>query len=79
LNPSRANYASFEGYLTARILIDALHNSGVSPTRATLYKALEAMQNADIGGFSVNFSPTRRSGSSYINLSVFGINGRILQ
>ncbi|EGF31745.1 putative LEU/ILE/VAL-binding signal peptide protein [Oxalobacteraceae bacterium IMCC9480] len=79
LSRARANYASFEGYLTARILADALLNSGTRPTRETLYKALEAMRDVDVGGFIVNFSPTQRSGSSYINLSVFGVNGRILQ
>ncbi len=79
LSRARVNFASLEGYLAARVLIEGLKQSGKTPTRAALLRALESMKNADVGGFAVNFSTPQHTGSQYVELSVFGSGGRILQ
>ncbi len=79
LSRARVNFASLEGYLTARVLIEGLKQTGKTPTRAALFKALESMKNVEVGGFMVNFSTPQHTGSSYVDLSVFGAGGRILQ
>lgn len=79
LNKARVNFASLEGYLTARVVLEALKLSGRAPTRAALVSALESMKNLDVGGFLVDFSTPQHRGSRYVELSVFGAGGRIFQ
>jgi len=62
-------FSSLEGYLAARLLVMALVKAGPEPTRERLIRALETMGKVDLGGFRVNFSPSRRSGSDFVELS----------
>ncbi|WP_394755102.1 ABC transporter substrate-binding protein [Rhodoferax sp.] len=62
------NYALFEGWLNAAVCTTALANAGKNPTRASFRKALESvdMQNS---GMRVRFSPRRRDGSTFVELT----------
>ncbi|MFC5474265.1 ABC transporter substrate-binding protein [Paraherbaspirillum soli] len=79
----RANLAGFtgnqlEGYLNAKVLVEALHRAGKNLTREGLVQALESMSAYDAGGFSVKFSKTNHAASSSIDLVVVGKSGRII-
>jgi ABC-type branched-subunit amino acid transport system substrate-binding protein len=69
-----ANYTSFEGYIAARVLVEALHRAGRNLSRERLVKALESMRDFDLGGYEVSFSPTKRDGSRFVDIGV--INSR---
>jgi branched-chain amino acid transport system substrate-binding protein len=73
----KPSHAAFQGYLSARIVIDALQRAGKSLTRERLVNTLESMA-VDYGGFKVEFSPSDRHGSDFIELSIVGKNGKIL-
>lgn len=73
----KPSHAAFQGYLSARILIDALQRTGKSLTRERLVSTLENMA-VDYGGFKVEFSPADRHGSDFIELSIVGKGGKIL-
>lgn len=49
------SYASFESFLGAKVVVEALRRAGAAPTRARVLKALESMGNHDLGGVFVNF------------------------
>jgi branched-chain amino acid transport system substrate-binding protein len=80
IDPARANFASLEGYIVARVLIEGLKRSGAKePTRRDLVRGLEAINPFDLGGFALDFSGGKREGSRFVDLSLIGADGRIRQ
>lgn len=60
------NYTSFEEFLGAKVLVEALRRAGPNPTRVKVVKALESMDSYDTGGITVGFSPSNRIGSGRV-------------
>lgn len=73
------NYTSFEEFVGAKVLVEALRRAGPNPTRAKVVKALESMNSYDTGGVIVNFSPNNRIGSRYVEVTVIGSTGKLLK
>jgi branched-chain amino acid transport system substrate-binding protein len=71
------SYYGLEGYLNARLVVEALQRAGPSPTRVGFIAALRKAP-FDLGGFHVTFVPGSNSGSKYVEISVIGSGGRIL-
>ena len=76
---AEVNYTSFEQFLGAKVLVEALRRSGPAPTRAKVVKALESLRSFDLGGITVGYSPTNRVGSRYVEVTVIGANGRLMK
>ena len=64
-------YSSLEGYVNARILIEALRRSGRSPSREKLIDAMHSMRPYDLGGFEVRYGPNDHSGTDFVELTYF--------
>lgn len=79
LDAARANFASLEGYIAARVVAEGLRRAGRDPTRKDLVRGLESMQRVDLGGFVVDFAPQQHEGSRFVDLSLIGADGRIRQ
>lgn len=79
IDPVRANFASLEGYIVARIVGEGLRRAGKDPQRKDLVRGLESLRRADVGGFMVDFGPGQREGSRFVDLSLIGSDGRIRQ
>lgn len=75
--PAPASYYGLEGYLNAKLVVAALERAGPSPTREKLIAALRSGP-FNLDGYRVNFAPGSNSGSNYVEISVVGANGRIL-
>ncbi len=73
------NYTSFEQFLGAKVLVEALNRAGPKPTRSKVVQALETMGNFDLGGITVNYSPTNHVGSRYVEVTVIGSTGKLLK
>ena len=73
------NYTSFEEFLGAKVLVEALRRAGANPTRAKVVKALEGMGSFDLGGIKMGFSPESRVGSHYVEVTVIGSTGKLLK
>lgn len=73
------SFTSLEGFIAARILVEGLKRAGKDLTREKLISALEGMNNVDLGGFQVAFSPKNHSASSYVDLTMIGKNGQFLR
>ncbi|MDM0112581.1 ABC transporter substrate-binding protein [Variovorax sp. J22R133] len=73
------NYTSFEEFLGAKVLVEALRRAGPAPTRTKVVKALESMSNFDLGGVFVSYSPANRVGSQYVEVTVIGASGKLLK
>jgi len=73
------NFSSLEGFIGAKVLVEALKRAGKDPTRAKFIAAMESMSNYEIGGFSVRFSPENHNGSHYVDLSMIGRDGKFIR
>jgi ABC-type branched-subunit amino acid transport system substrate-binding protein len=63
-------FGSLEGYLDAKIVVQAMHNAGPTLTRAALTQALDSMTQVDFGGVTVSFSPTDHQGLDAVYLTI---------
>lgn len=69
------NYVALEGFINARVLVDALKNAGPDLTRSKLIDTLEKMKNVDIGlGKKLNYGKFDHSGLTgvYYSRLAFG-------
>lgn len=73
------SYTSFEEFLGAKVLVEGLRRAGPNPTRSRLIQALETLNNFDLGGTRVSFSPANRVGSRYVEVTVIGASGKLLR
>ncbi len=64
-------YSSFEGYVNARILIEALRRAGRNATREKLAEAMHSMRPYDLGGFEVRYGPNDHNGTDFVELTYF--------
>jgi branched-chain amino acid transport system substrate-binding protein len=71
------DYASFEGYIAARVLAEGLQRAGAKLTREGLLEALRTMKVYDAGGMVFEFSPVNHHGSRLVELTMIGKDGRI--
>ncbi|MEP7156601.1 MAG: ABC transporter substrate-binding protein [Betaproteobacteria bacterium] len=72
---ANASFASLEGYIGARVLVEGLKKAGKAPTRESLTDALEKLGTVDLSGFKVKFGPGNHNGSSLVELTVLGAQG----
>ena len=73
------NYTSFEEFVGAKVLVEALRRAGPTLTRAKVVKALESMNSFDTGGIAVGYSPGNRIGSHFVEVTVIGGTGKLLK
>jgi branched-chain amino acid transport system substrate-binding protein len=73
------NFSSLEGFIVGKVMVEGLKRAGKDLTREKLITALEGMNNVDLGGFIVGFSPTNHSGSKFVDLTMIGRQGRFVK
>lgn len=72
-----ANYSSMEGFVAAKVFVEALRRAGRNATSEDFLNALETMQNHNLGGFVVDFSPRKHEGSKFVELTLLDATGRV--
>ncbi len=70
-----ASFASLEGYIAAKVLVEGIKRSGKVLTRETLVDGLEKIGTMDLGGFKISYSGIDHTGSNYVDLTVIGAGG----
>jgi ABC-type branched-subunit amino acid transport system substrate-binding protein len=73
------NFSALEGFLCAKVMVEGLRRAGKSPTREGLVEALEKMNDVDLGGFYISYSPTNRAGSKFVDLTIISRDGKFLR
>lgn len=79
LGPKDYSYGSLEGFIVAKVAVEALRRAGKDLSREKYLAALEGMQNYDLGGYMIGYGPASRSGSSYVDLTIIGRDGQFLR
>jgi ABC-type branched-subunit amino acid transport system substrate-binding protein len=70
------SFVSLEGYISAKVFIEALRRAGKEPTRAKLVAAAESMRPLRLGGFELSYSPQDHSGSHFVDINIISTDGR---
>ena len=72
---NNVSFASLEGYIGAKVLVEGIKKAGKTPTRESLVDALDKAGTIDLSGFKVKFSPTNHNGSTLVEATVIGAQG----
>lgn len=72
-----ANYSSIEGFVAAKVFVEAIRRAGRSQSREAFITAIQSLQNYQLGGFAVNFGPGQHTASKYVDLTVLTDDGRV--
>jgi branched-chain amino acid transport system substrate-binding protein len=73
------DYDHFFGYLNMRTLLAVLARTGRTINSQTIVSTLERMKNVDIGGYTLDFSPTNHHGSKFVETVVVGPGARYMR
>jgi ABC-type branched-subunit amino acid transport system substrate-binding protein len=73
------SYAMIEGFIAAKVIVEAVRRQGAKPTREGMPAVLDAMDSYDLGGYVIGFKPNMRSGSRFVELSIITGSGKIRQ
>jgi ABC-type branched-subunit amino acid transport system substrate-binding protein len=73
------SFSSLEGFVNAKVLVEALRRAGQKVTRESLIASLESMRDHDIGGLSVNYDASRHQGSRFVDVVVVASDGRFVR
>jgi branched-chain amino acid transport system substrate-binding protein len=72
----KPNVYMLEGYIAARVLVEALRRIPGDPTRAKLKRALDSLRDVNVGSFRVDYSKGR-VGSKLVELALIDSQGRV--
>jgi ABC-type branched-subunit amino acid transport system substrate-binding protein len=71
--------SQIEGYLGAKVLVEAVRRAGKNPTPAKVHAALEDMKEYDLGGLKVGYSSNDHTGLDFTELSIVSRLGVFLR
>ena len=73
------SHLALEGYINARVFIEALRRSGKNPSRKAFIDTAWSIKRYDLGGFELNFDQPGRNASRFIELTMIGRGGRFIR
>ena len=74
---ANVSHASMESFVAAKVLVEAIRKAGPNPTRQKVIAALDKMNSFDLGGFEIGFSPDNHQGSTFVEITVIGQDGKL--
>jgi ABC-type branched-subunit amino acid transport system substrate-binding protein len=63
-------FGTLEGYIAAKVMVEGLRRAGKRLDRESFIRAMETIQDYDVGGFKVSYGPGKRSGSQFVDLTI---------
>lgn len=73
------SYVMMEGFITAKVIVEAVRRQGARPTREGMVATLNSMGSYDLGGYVVSYKPGVRRGSRFVELTIISDTGKIRQ
>lgn len=74
---AKPDYISFEGFIAAKVLCEALRRTAPPLTRAAFLQTLATLR-LDAGGYEVAFRPGNQNGSEFVDITMIGRDGRMI-
>jgi ABC-type branched-subunit amino acid transport system substrate-binding protein len=72
------NFGAIEGFLVAKVFVEGVKRTGKNLTREGFIDAMEKMQDVDLGGFYVSYSPKNHVGSKFVDLTSITREGKFM-
>lgn len=72
------SFDTMDGYVSARLLVEALRAAGPNPSRKAFMAALESMQNRDLEGLHVSYSRNTRSLVRLVDISMINRDNKLI-
>jgi ABC-type branched-subunit amino acid transport system substrate-binding protein len=72
-------FGTLEGYIAAKVMVEGLRRAGKNLTRDSFIKAMESIQDYDVGGFKVHYGPGLRYGSKFVDLTIISKDQRFVR
>ena len=72
-------YTTLEGYIAAKVMVEALRRAGAALSREKLVAALESMRDYDVGGYPVNYAGGNHLGSRFAEVTIVSKSGRLMR
>jgi ABC-type branched-subunit amino acid transport system substrate-binding protein len=76
-NSFAPNYSSIEGYVAAKVLVEGIKHAGSKPTPESLVSGLESLSQLDLGGFLLDFSAEKHTGSKFVDMTILSADGKV--
>lgn len=73
----KINFAGLEGYMTAKVLVEALRRAGTNPGREKVLNALQSLGRFDLGDHIVNYSASQRRVEPAVDVTIIGRDGKL--
>ena len=73
------NFSAMEGFLAAKVFVEGLRRAGRNLTREGFVDAMEKMNDVDLGGFFIGYSPKSRAGSRFVDRTIIARDGKFLR
>ena len=73
----KINFAGLEGYMTAKVLVEALRRAGLAPSRERVLNALQSLGRFDLGDHIVNYSANQRRVEPSVDVTIIGRDGKL--
>ena len=74
---ARPSSTGLEGYIAAKLLVQAIRRAGDAPTPARVTAALSSLGPVDLGGFVIDLSKVSGPGARYTEIGIIGDGGRL--
>jgi len=71
------SHFNLEGYIAGKIIFEAIRKSKDS-SAAGVARGLEMLKDFDLGGYVVDFSPTKHTGSTFVDMSIISGSGELI-
>ena len=75
---TRFSTLSMEGYIAAKILVQAMLRAGPVVTGPSVKAALDKMQSVDLGGLVMSYDPQQHVALRFLDIGVVSVGGRLL-
>jgi len=74
----RQNSLHLEGFLAARVVVEALKKAQGAPSREGVIAALNQINKTHIGDLGFDFTNGKREGSSFVQIGIIGAQGKLV-
>ena len=75
----KPNSAGLEGYMTAKVLAEAIKRAGPSPTPKKVLDALEGLGRFDLGDYVVNYTAVQHRGEPSVDVTIINRSGNLIK
>ena len=72
-------FGTLEGWIAAKVMVEGLRRAGRKLDRESFVKAMESMNDLDVGGFKVSYGPQSHNGSKFVDLTIISKDQRFVR